>query len=210
MSGLRVLAFGAWDEGMGYPRPAGLFLGLRRNGITVDECRVKLPAAGRGRRRLVASPWRWPGYWLAVRKARTQTPMMMVDRDFIVTYCNESTMALLGKHERAFREVYGSFDASKILGTCIDSFHKDPSHQRRMLENPDNLPYETEIKVGDLQFKLIVSAQKDLQGTYIGNTLEWEDITEQKNAGRALFLQVEQEVPQGVSHPGGSRPLRPR
>src|SRR5262249_19588439 len=58
----RVLLCGAWDEGDGYPRAAGLREGLRASGGGVRECRPAGP--GRGKQRLAGSPWRWPAFWL--------------------------------------------------------------------------------------------------------------------------------------------------
>jgi len=58
----RVLLCGAWDEGDGYPRTAALRQGLQAAGVAVGECRTAGP--GRGKQRLAASPWRWPGWWL--------------------------------------------------------------------------------------------------------------------------------------------------
>lgn len=72
MSELRVLAFGAWDSGAGYPRADALLLGLRSSGCLVDECRFELPFAGTEKRRLLTSPWLWPGYWWSLRKAKQQ------------------------------------------------------------------------------------------------------------------------------------------
>lgn len=106
-----------------------------------------------------------------------QSPMIMIDRDFIITYANKQTFALLKKYENQFKEEWPSFDADKVMGSCIDMFHKNPSHQRRLLDDPNNLPYTTDITINELKFKLIVTAQMDLDGNYIGNTLEWEDVT---------------------------------
>ncbi|MGD8569463.1 MAG: methyl-accepting chemotaxis protein [Gammaproteobacteria bacterium] len=106
------------------------------------------------------------------------TAIMMVDRDLVITYVNESTRKLLKEHESTLRGIYPSFSADGIVGTCIDIFHKDPSHQRRILSNPGNLPYITDINVGPLTFKINVTAQYDALGNYTGNTLEWSDVTE--------------------------------
>ena len=108
-----------------------------------------------------------------------QTAMMMIDRDLVITYVNESTKKLLGKYQSELRALYPGFSVDGIVGTCIDIFHKNPEHQRRLLANPDNLPYETDIKVGDeLIFHIQVTAMRDMAGNYIGNTLEWSDVTE--------------------------------
>ncbi len=103
---------------------------------------------------------------------------MMVDRDFIVTYVNQSTKDLLMKNQMQFSVVFPGFNAVNIVGTCIDVFHKNPAHQRQLLADPGNLPYQTDISVGDLKFELNVSATMDNEGNYVGNSLEWRDVTE--------------------------------
>jgi len=109
-----------------------------------------------------------------------QSPMMMINRDFEITYANTATMNLLKQYEPKFREKWPGFDASKVMGTCIDVFHKDPARQRSLLSDPANLPHQADIEIYDLKFSLTVSAQLDAQGNYIGNTLEWSDVTEQR------------------------------
>jgi methyl-accepting chemotaxis protein len=104
--------------------------------------------------------------------------VMMVDRDFIVTYANQATMDLLMKYQIQFSATFPGFNAKSIVGGCIDSFHKNPAHQRQLLADPTNLPYKTDINVGDLIFELNVTATMDNQGNYVGNALEWSDVTE--------------------------------
>jgi len=106
------------------------------------------------------------------------TAMMMVDRDLVITYANESTVNLLKKHEAALAVVYPGFSADKIVGTCIDTFHKHPEHQRKLLADPASLPYQTDIAIGDLKFALNVTAIMDAEGHYVGNALEWSDVTD--------------------------------
>lgn len=106
------------------------------------------------------------------------TAIMMVDRDFLVTYVNTTTRRMLETHADTFRSVWPGFDPTKIVGSCIDMFHRNPAHQRRMLADPKNLPYRTDISVGPLKFSLCVSATYDLKGNYSGNILEWADVTE--------------------------------
>ncbi len=72
MKGPSVLAFGAWDRGSGYPRASALIEGLRKQGAAVRECHLELPYAGAEKRRLAGAPWRWPGYLLALWRARRQ------------------------------------------------------------------------------------------------------------------------------------------
>jgi methyl-accepting chemotaxis protein len=106
--------------------------------------------------------------------------IMMVNRDFIVTYVNEASLTLFNSNKTEFQKVFPTFDPSKIIGTCIDVFHKNPQHQRQLLATPDRLPFTTEIKVGPLTISLYVTATYDVLGNYIGNVLEWRDISARK------------------------------
>jgi len=104
--------------------------------------------------------------------------VMTVDRDFIVTQVNKTTMALLERNRDAFNKLWPGFEPARIVGMCIDTFHRDPSHQRRMLADPSRLPFRTDISVGELKFALTVNASHDEEGTYNGNILEWQEVTE--------------------------------
>jgi methyl-accepting chemotaxis protein len=103
--------------------------------------------------------------------------VMMVDRDLVITYANPATQELIRKNVAAFRNAYPHFDPSKLIGTCIDIFHKSPEHQRRLLSDPRNLPHRADIRVAELWFEINVSAMRDRDGTYIGCALEWKDVT---------------------------------
>jgi methyl-accepting chemotaxis protein len=106
--------------------------------------------------------------------------VMMVDRDLNITYVNSGTKALLTKHAATLRSVWPNFDPNKIVGQCIDQFHKDPSHQRRILNDPSKLPHTAEIAIGPLRITLSITGIFDPDGSYIGNCLEWDDVTERR------------------------------
>jgi methyl-accepting chemotaxis protein len=108
------------------------------------------------------------------------TPMMMVDRDLTITYANPATVAMVTKNLGTFQKAFPGFDPGKLVGSNIDTFHQEPSMQRKILSDPGNLPHRAEIRVGDLVFSLNVSAMIDGQGRYIGNTLEWHDLSAAK------------------------------
>ncbi|WP_298915010.1 methyl-accepting chemotaxis protein [uncultured Algimonas sp.] len=114
----------------------------------------------------------------------TNNPMMIVNRDLEITYANTATMELFDENIDVFRKEWPKFNPEKIVGTSIDTFHKDPSHQRRILENPANLPFETDILVGQLTFHLSITGVFDTKGEYIGNILQWDNVTgDRLNAG---------------------------
>ena len=108
------------------------------------------------------------------------TAFMMIDRDFNITYVNQSTLKLLAKHEAIFKRLYKGFkaDHASLIGSNIDMFHRNPKHQRKLLSDPNNLPYTTDIHIEHLIFELNVTAIMNAEGEYIGNSLEWSDVTE--------------------------------
>jgi len=108
------------------------------------------------------------------------TAIMNIDRDFKITYVNDATITMLRPFVDTLKEVFPGFDLDNLLGANIDQFHKDPSHQRKLLADPKNLPYSTDISVGPLKFNLNVTAIKDPDGNYMGNGLEWNNVTEQR------------------------------
>ena len=108
---------------------------------------------------------------------KVSAAIMMIDRDFVVTYVNGPTRELLRKNAAAFAAMWPGFDPEQIVGRCIDMFHKNPAHQRQMLSDPSRLPIRTEITIGDLKIALLVNGCFDARGNYVGNVLEWQDVT---------------------------------
>jgi len=99
-------------------------------------------------------------------------------RDFRITYMNETSRKTLQSIEHLL-----PVNASEMVGTSIDVFHKIPSHQRQLLSNPANLPYQANIKVGDETLDLLVTAIMD--GTkYVAPMLTWSVITDKVEAER--------------------------
>ncbi len=114
------------------------------------------------------------------------TSVMIVDRNFLITYANRAAMAMIAKHKTEFGSVSPNSDSRDFLVDYIDTFHTEPALLKRMMAAPESLPYSTEISVGSARFELRVSASRDLDGRYSGSIIEWFDITgrfeqEQKN-----------------------------
>ena len=125
----------------------------------------------------------------------TSAALMMVDRDLTIIDLNDATRALLKANEAAFARAFPGVALDRMVGTSIDVFHKDPSHQRAMLAQPLARPHIAEISVGDLRFALRVMSVLDAGGDYVGNVLEWNDVTElRKHAGMLEALSKAQAV----------------
>ena len=104
--------------------------------------------------------------------------VMFIDLDLKITYMNEATRQLMSTQAESFRKVWPTFDHTKMIGYCIDGFHKNPEHQRRMLSDLSRLPHRAQIQVGEFTFALNISANLDSKGRHVGAMLEWGDVTE--------------------------------
>lgn len=103
--------------------------------------------------------------------------VMTCNRDYEITYLNPSAFQLFRRNKDHFAAMFPGFDPDSLIGRSIDIFHRNAAHQRRMLDNPDNLPHSAEIQVGPLRMGLNVSAMRDTEGKYVGNAVEWKDVT---------------------------------
>jgi methyl-accepting chemotaxis protein len=101
-------------------------------------------------------------------------PTMLLDiKDMTITYANPAAINTLATVEQ-----YLPCRASEMVGKCVDIFHKNPSHQRRLLADERNLPHNARIKVGPETLQLQVYALRDAAGKYVGPALAWEVITD--------------------------------
>ena len=76
--------------------------------------------------------------------------------------------------------------ADKVVGTCVDTFHKDPQRIRKILADPSNLPHHAIIDVGSEKLSLKVSAVNNRLGEYIGAMAIWEVVTGQLNLANSV------------------------
>ncbi len=98
------------------------------------------------------------------------TNVMTVDarNDFKIDYVNNTSLRTLQKLAQ-----YLPAKPEELLGCSMDIFHKDPSHQRRMLATPEKLPHRAKIKIGPESMDLLVSAIHNNNNEYIGAMLTW-------------------------------------
>ena len=115
--------------------------------------------------------------------------------NFTVTYANESTKTTLKQLEHLL-----PIKADDLVGSCIDVFHQNPEHQRRILRDPRNLPHNAQIKIGDEILDLLVTAIHDRQGNYTSAMLTWSVITQKvkADAESARLMQMVEQMPINV------------
>jgi methyl-accepting chemotaxis protein len=112
----------------------------------------------------------------------TSAAMMIANTDFDITDLNQATTDLMTENHDKMAKLVSGFDVDKLVGRSIDIFHEDPARNRRLLENTDNLPHSSEIRIENSYFSLDVNAVRNRRGHHIGYLLEWKDVTEVRTA----------------------------
>ena len=102
--------------------------------------------------------------------------VMLSDDQYNIIYMNDSLHQMLRESEAELRKVLPGFDSSKIIGANIDVFHKNPAHQRGLLDKLTGT-YETRITVGSQKFKLVATAVMGKDGKRAGTVVEWRNET---------------------------------
>ena len=120
--------------------------------------------------------------------------IMMCDADLNITFANPAVVKMLAARQSELRAVWPSLDAHNLVGQCIDQFHRNPAHQRALLSDPSRLPAKAEIAVGDVEFEVNATYVEGPDGEYMGNMVEWKDITEEKDAERQIQSLIDDAV----------------
>ncbi|MDP5035705.1 MAG: methyl-accepting chemotaxis protein [Alishewanella sp.] len=106
-----------------------------------------------------------------------ESNIMVADADYNIVYVNKSLMDMLQFAEADIRKDLVKFSANTVVGTNIDVFHKNPAHQRNMLDRMQ-APHKTKLLIGGRTFTLLVTPVFDQQ-IRIGTVVEWQDMTDQ-------------------------------
>ncbi|GAA0356455.1 hypothetical protein GCM10009092_20860 [Bowmanella denitrificans] len=118
------------------------------------------------------------------------TNVMIADTERKIIYMNKSVEAMLRGVEPELKKALPGFAVDKIINGSMDGFHKNPAHQASLLENLKST-YQTEIKVGNLHFRLTANPIVAPDGKRLGSVVEWLDRTQE--------VLAEQEVTRIVS-----------
>lgn len=106
------------------------------------------------------------------------TNVMVADNNFDIAYMNEAVTGMMRRRESDIRRDLPGFDVSRLIGTNIDTFHKNPAHQRNLAGSMTST-YRTQISVGGLSFALIANPIVNDAGERLGTVVEWNDITDE-------------------------------
>ncbi|MGO9995003.1 MAG: methyl-accepting chemotaxis protein [Steroidobacteraceae bacterium] len=111
--------------------------------------------------------------------------VMVADADLNIVYMNTTVREMLNNAQADIRKDLPSFDVGRLMGANIDTFHKNPAHQRSMLAGL-NKTFTSQLKLGGRTLRIIANPMTDAAGKRLGTVVEWAD--------RTTELSVEREV----------------
>ncbi len=114
-------------------------------------------------------------------------PIMVCDKDFVITHANKASIELLKKLGDAL-----PISPDNVVGSCIDIFHKHPEHQRKVLSSLGAQSHNAEFKVGEEWVSLNASMLVDDNGEFDGAYIDWKIITEEKHNTEMINLAQEE------------------
>ncbi|MDD3764656.1 MAG: methyl-accepting chemotaxis protein [Nevskiales bacterium] len=112
------------------------------------------------------------------------TNVMVADSDYNIVYLNDSVREMLREAEDDIRKDLPEFRADKALGSNIDVFHKNPEHQRGLLNKLAGT-HRANLKIGGRTFSLILNPIIGDHSERLGIVVEWKDMTAQLAAEKA-------------------------
>ncbi|TLS78216.1 HAMP domain-containing protein [Mariprofundus erugo] len=115
------------------------------------------------------------------------SPVQIADADYNIFYTNQAANQMFHEHQNDIRTRVKGFDANRIQGTNIDTFHQDPAHQRRLLDNLQGRHTSEDVAFCD-NFVVRVGATpvRDESGKRIATIVEWSE--------RTTEVKVEHEI----------------
>ena len=106
------------------------------------------------------------------------TNVMVADESMTIVYLNKTTQEMFRNSEADLRRDLPNFSADRLIGSSPDVFHKNPHHQRGMIQALTST-YRTQIAVGGRHFSLIATPIFSKNRERLGTVIEWKDRTEE-------------------------------
>ncbi|MBS3963373.1 MAG: PAS domain-containing protein [Methylomonas sp.] len=119
-----------------------------------------------------------------------QSCVMVANNSLDIIYMNSTVTDMFKNAESDIRKQLPNFDASKLFGSNIDQFHKNPGHQRSLLANLDST-FSSALVIGDRHMNIVATPVKNDDGERIGIVVEWLDRTREVKIEREIETIVE-------------------
>ncbi|NNM52987.1 MAG: HAMP domain-containing protein [Pseudomonadales bacterium] len=115
----------------------------------------------------------------------TSTNVIIADAEGQIIYVNSSFKKVFTERGDEIRKDLPNFNIDTVVGSNIDIFHKNPSHQRHLLKSVQGT-FNASIRMASLHFSLTLNPIRDVAGKILGYVVEWVDRTQE--------VIVEQEI----------------
>jgi methyl-accepting chemotaxis protein len=113
------------------------------------------------------------------------TGVMIADAGRNIIYANHAVQRILKGAEAEIKTQLPNFDADNMVGVNIDTFHKNPAHQAKLLAEFTST-YTANLEIGTRFLRVSASPVINEQGARLGAVAEWLD--------RTAEVAVEREV----------------
>lgn len=115
----------------------------------------------------------------------TSGNIMIADANHDIIYLNKTLNQTFKNIEADIKVTLPNFDTDTLLGSNIDIFHKNPAHQRRMLEAMRST-VSADLQINNTHLRFVANPIFEADGTRAGTVVEWIDKTAQ--------VQIENEI----------------
>lgn len=119
------------------------------------------------------------------------TNLMLADADYNIIYINEATRQMFADAEQEIQTQIPGFKTDSLVGSSMDKFYQQPGQQQQLMDTLVKTD-ETELKLADRVFKVILNPVFDTNNERIGLAVEWRDRTE--------YLKHQQEEQERLAH----------
>lgn len=124
---------------------------------------------------------------------KSSASVMLADDALNIIYLNESAQKLFRESQAAFRRDLPALDAERLVGTNIDVFHKNPSHQRQMLASLKT-PHTGEIRIASRIMRIVATPVITESGQRLGTVVEWFDRTQEVQSEEQVAATVKEAL----------------
>jgi methyl-accepting chemotaxis protein len=120
--------------------------------------------------------------------------VMLADDDYKILYMNSALADIMKECAPELRKLTPNFDPGKVVGNTMDIFHRNPSHQRQILDGL-TAPRETQLSAGNAKIQMTMTPVIDQHGQRTGTVVEWRNVTMEK----AIEAEVDEVVKAAVA-----------
>lgn len=131
------------------------------------------------------------------------SPIMVCDKDLVIRYVNSVGFEMFDRLAEDIRTDLPHFDAKTIVGQSIDVFHKNPAHQRGIIEKLTE-SHKASFKIGTTHLSFHASTNFGADGALDAIIVEWQDRTSEMQAKQDLKRFLTETKAMAEAHDAGA------